>query len=59
MASDKEMLEDIRSAEGCVNGITLTQWEEEFVESLEDQLGRGRRLTEKQRDKLREIWDRI
>ncbi len=59
MADDKEMVEDVRSAEGCVNGIELNGWEEEFIDSIEDQLGEDRRLTEKQRDKLQEIWDRI
>jgi len=59
MPSAKEMIEDIRSAEGCVNGIELSQWEEEFVESAEERAHGGRRLTTKQLDKLWQIWDRI
>ena len=59
MPSDKEMLEDIQSSVGCVNGIELSQWEQEFIESIEEQLDEGRTLTEKQHDKLAEIWDRV
>jgi len=59
VASAKEMVDDIRSAEGCVNGIELTQWEEEFMESIEERLDERRRITEKQLKKLEDIWDRI
>jgi hypothetical protein len=59
MPDDWTMVEDIRSAEGCVNGIELNQWEEEFMESIEERLNAGRSLSEKQREKLQEIWDRI
>lgn len=62
MAKSKhhEMVEDIRSAEGCVTGgITLSQWEQEFVENIEERLGEGRTLTEGQADKLDQIWTRV
>lgn len=55
-----EMVEDIRSAEGCVTGgITLSQWEQEFVENIEERLAEGRSLTEGQGNKLEDIWNRI
>lgn len=55
-----EMVEDIRSAEGCVTGgITLSQWEQEFVENIEARLADGRTLTEGQGHKLEDIWNRI
>lgn len=55
-----DMIEDIRSAEGCVTGgITLSQWEQEFVENIEERLGGGRTLTEGQAEKLEQIWNRI
>lgn len=53
------MIDEIREANGIVEGITLSQWEEEFLDSIEDRLGDGLHLTEKQHDKLQEIWDRI
>lgn len=55
-----EWVEDIRSAEGCVTGgITLSQWEQEFVANIEERLTEGRTLTEGQGNKLEDIWNRI
>ncbi len=59
MADSREMIEDIRNADGVSGGIELSEWEQEFVESAEDQLNAGRPLTKRQRAKLAEIWDRI
>lgn len=36
----------------------LTEWERTFIDSINDQLGRGRSLTPKQADTLEAIWDR-
>jgi hypothetical protein len=55
----QQWVDDIRSAEGAVGGIKLSQWEEEFVESIEDRLGKMLSLTPDQSAKLEEIWDRI
>ncbi len=57
--SHEVMIEDIRSADGVQGGITLSQWEGEFVESIESRLGDGKSLTEKQAEALEKIWDRI
>lgn len=57
--SHRQMVEDIRSAEGAMGGITLSQWEAEFVESIEEQLGNKRSLTENQAEKLEQIWNRV
>lgn len=40
----------------AINGTGLTQWEEEFVESITEQLAVGRYLSEKQADILERIW---
>lgn len=55
MTSDEEMIEDIRNADGVAGGIKLNQWEQEFMDNIEelDSLSPGRR------EKLIEIWDRI
>ena len=55
MTSDEEMIEDIRNADGVSGGIKLNQWEQEFMDNIEDldSLSPGRR------EKLIEIWDRI
>lgn len=54
-----EMLSDIEDANGVSGGITLNQWEEEFIESVTDRLSEGRKLTETQMDKLVEIWEKV
>ena len=36
MSKIEQMLEDINEANGCYGGITLSDWEEEFVESIEN-----------------------
>lgn len=58
-ARHEEMVEDVRGAEGASGGIKLSQWEEEFIESIEGQLEDGRQLTPGQIEKLEEIWNRI
>jgi len=58
IARAKEMAEEIASDVGN-NGIDLNDWEETFMESINDQLDRGRSLSEAQMEKLTEIWDKI
>jgi hypothetical protein len=36
----------------------LSKWEAEFVSSITDQWERSRRLTDAQKEKLGEVWDR-
>ena len=46
--------------EDCENRESkLTDWERTFVDSLKDQLSRGRALSEKQSDRLDAIWERV
>lgn len=59
MTDPREMVEDIRSADGVSGGITLSEWEQEFVESIEDRLNSGKSLTPRQIEVLEGIWDRI
>ncbi len=55
-----EMLDDIDIAVSVqTGGITLSEWEEEFVESISNQLDEGRTLTDSQYEKLNQIWDRV
>jgi hypothetical protein len=37
----------------------LNDWERTFLDSLSAHLGAGRTLTEKQLDKLNDLWERI
>lgn len=37
----------------------LSDWEVEFVESVHSQLEQGRELTERQIEKLEQIWQKI
>jgi len=57
--SHDQMVEDIRDATGIIGGIELNQWEEEFVDNIEERLSDGESLTEAQGEKLEEIWNRI
>lgn len=37
-------------------GVNLTKWEEDFVQSLDEQRGNGRRLSERQAEILERIY---
>lgn len=37
----------------------MSDWECEFIDSISDQLGRGRGLTEKQEQILERIWEKV
>ncbi len=37
----------------------LSDWECEFIDSISDQLGRGRGLSEKQEQILERIWEKV
>lgn len=37
----------------------LTEWETNFVESITDQWNRNRRLSDKQKETIGKIWDKI
>ena len=37
----------------------LSDWEIEFIDSISNQLGRGRGLTEKQEQTLERIWNKV
>lgn len=52
-----EMLTDIDEALGIF--FELSGWEEEFIESITEQIDDGRTLTEAQLDKLEQIWNKI
>ena len=52
---------DDKSIDYILENVTverLTAWEHDFVESISDQWSRGRHLTDKQKLKLGEIWER-
>lgn len=55
----EQWVEDIREADGVHGGIKLSDWEQEFVESIEERLAEGKTLTDKQAEALEKIWDRI
>lgn len=44
----------------CINRESkLTDWERTFIDSLDDQMAKGHRLSEKQAERLDEIWERV
>lgn len=49
-----DMIEEIGIAD-----IDLNDWENEFIESVGDQIDKGKDLTEAQLYKLEQIWDKI
>jgi len=38
--------------------LHLTEWEKGFIESISDQWTRNRRLSDRQKEVLGQIWDR-
>lgn len=58
LAKAKEWASDIRADENG-GGIELNEWEQEFIESVEDALAENRSLTPLQMEKLEEIWGRV
>ena len=58
----ERMITDIEEAVGVGGdrgGINLNSWEEDFFDSIKEQFDISGELTEKQREKLTQIWDRI
>ena len=50
----QQMVDDCEKRES-----KLTDWERTFVDSISDQLTKGRRLSEKQAELLDRIWERV
>ena len=48
-----QLIEDCEQRES-----RLTEWERDFIDSVKDQIGRGRRPSVKQIDALDSIWER-
>lgn len=62
MASTEEMLDDVESAKEVSpkrGGLAISNWESEFIDSIREQFDDRGTLTEKQKNVLRKIWDRI
>lgn len=53
-AEHQQMVEDCVARES-----RLTGWEREFVESVQSRLASGRPLSDKQAERLDEIWERV
>lgn len=52
--------EHLQMVQDCINRESkLTDWERGFIDSLDAQLTRGNRLSEKQAERLDEIWERV
>ena len=55
------MSDDIsQMIEDCEARYTkLSEWEQQFIDSISKQLEHGRSLTDKQRERLEQIWERV
>lgn len=54
-----DMSEALTLVEDCIRRESrLSDWERSFVDSISDQLARGRSLTAKQIETLEEVWER-
>lgn len=52
--------EHLTMVEDCENRESkLTDWERGFIDSVKQQLARGRALSEKQAERLDAIWERV
>ena len=54
MTEHEQMIADCEARES-----KLSDWERGFVDSISDQLGRGKSLTAKQDETLTTIWERV
>lgn len=54
-----EKIEELQDADGVIGGISLDDWEREFLESIKEQVERGDDLTEAQEDKLQEVCSKL
>lgn len=54
MTDDEQMIADCEARESH-----LTEWEQGFVQSLRDQVDRGRALTDRQAETLERVWARV
>lgn len=54
-----DMSEAMTLVDDCIERESrLSDWERSFVDSIADQLGRGRSLTVKQIETLEKVWER-
>lgn len=61
MANAKDMLEAVKDAAKVGSdrgGIELSEWEETFIESIEEQLDKKRSLSPRQMDILEKLYDK-
>lgn len=58
----EKVIDDIEEARGVDpsrGGLKLSAWEEDFFDSIKEQFEDRGTLTDKQKAKLSEIWERI
>lgn len=61
MANAKDMLEAVQDASRLGTergGIELSEWEESFIESIQEQMDKKRTLTQRQLEVLEKLYDR-
>jgi hypothetical protein len=58
-AKTEQMLEDCESAMTVRGGTNYDMWELDFLASIREQFDDRGRLTDVQREKLEELWDKI
>lgn len=52
--------ENMTMVQDCENRESkLTDWERSFIDSIRRQLENGRGLSEKQRESLDQVWERV
>ena len=54
MSEHEQMITDCEKRQS-----KLTDWEQGFIQSLNERLGNNKGLTEKQAEKLEVIWERV
>ncbi len=54
-----EDCENVRNVEKRNGGPDFSKWELDFLDSVEEQFDESGFLTERQNEKLRQIWDKI
>ena len=57
---ESDMDEDIQLIEDCEDRESrLSEWEAGFIQSIREQISRGKHLTSKQQETLTRVWEKV
>lgn len=58
MSDIQTMIDDCKEIKSCSNSI-MTKWESDFVDSVAEQFEKRGKVSEKQEETLKNIWEKL